>query len=136
MSTATTLSSDPAPWGLARLMNDAITIMMATAMTAGMTILAGGRFFFAVPYSSPMLIVGPAATAGGAGGIGGGGTGVSSGIGLCRAFGSIRDDSTLARVPDATGMSIWAQRWLESLPRLPNLDRRSARPLPGPREGE
>src|SRR5579863_3744428 len=100
ISTAATLSSDPPACGLARFRNDAIRITTAIAATQIRTIFAGGRFFLAVPYSSPMLIVGPAGGAGGAGdgGVGGGGTGVWSGISLCR----VSPDSTLARGPDAT----------------------------------
>src|SRR5579863_5186838 len=71
ISTAATLSSDPPACGLARFRNDAIRITTAIAATQIRTIFAGGRFFLAVPYSSPMLIVGPA------GGFGGGGAGVA-----------------------------------------------------------
>src|ERR1700704_5076484 len=78
ISTATTLSSEPEACGLARFRNEAINTTTNTAPTAIRTIFAGGRFFFAVPYSSPMWMVGPAGTVGDAGGCGaGGGTGVS-----------------------------------------------------------
>ncbi len=76
ISTATTLSSEPEACGLARFTNDAISTTTSTAPMAISTSLAGGRFFFAVPYSSPILIVGPAGAAGAAGGFEGGGTGV------------------------------------------------------------
>jgi hypothetical protein len=62
---------------------------MAAMTTNGMmTIVAGGRFFLAVPYSSPMLngVTGAGVTEenGSAGGVEGG-VGVSSGIGAsCR----------------------------------------------------
>src|SRR5207248_4800913 len=89
ISMATTLSRDPDACGLARFRKDAIKTTTNTAPTAMSTILAGGRFFFAVPYSSPMLIVGPAGAAGVVAGCGvageAGGTGVWSGIGVCRA---------------------------------------------------
>src|ERR1035437_9393829 len=84
ISTAVTVSSEPEACGLARFTNEAIRTTTNTAPMVISTILAGGRFFFAVPYSSPMLMVGPAGTAGGAGGLGGGGgAAVSSGIRLC-----------------------------------------------------
>src|ERR1700719_2239627 len=85
ISTASTLSSEPEACGVARFRNEAISTTTTTAAIAIRTIFAGGRFFFAVPYSSPILMVGPAGTAGGAasgaGGCGGG-TGVWSGIGF------------------------------------------------------
>jgi hypothetical protein len=55
---------------------------MAAMTTNGMmTIVAGGRFFFAVPYSSPMLngVAGAGVTEEN-GSVGGAGGGVSSGI--------------------------------------------------------
>src|ERR1039457_7305107 len=72
ISTAFTLSREPPACGVGRFRKEAIITTTTTAPMAISTILAGGRFFFAVPYSSPMLIVGPAGTAGGAGGVGGG----------------------------------------------------------------
>src|SRR5271165_5732451 len=78
ISTAATLSSEPEACGLARFRKEAISTTTSTAPIAISTILAGGRFFLAVPYSSPMLMVGPAGTTGGVGG----GTGVGSGIAL------------------------------------------------------
>src|SRR5580658_6579529 len=78
ISTATTLSSDPEACGLARFTNEAIATTTSTAATAIRTIFAGGRFFLAVPNSSPILMVGPAGVAGDLGG----GTGVGSGIGF------------------------------------------------------
>src|SRR5579859_4429046 len=127
MSTATTLSSDPAPWGLARLMNDAITIMMATAMTAGMTILAGGRFFFAVPYSSPMLIVGPE----GGAGTGGGGGGADGCSGMVKPYPAILRH-------ERRGCDQWAaaplqsSHWLKYWARLPDRGRRCSKPARAP----
>src|ERR1039457_3210810 len=81
ISTAFTLSREPPACGVGRFRKEAIITTTTTAPMAISTILAGGRFFFAVPYSSPMLIVGPAGTAGGAGGLGGG-AGGWAGIGL------------------------------------------------------
>jgi hypothetical protein len=75
---------------LARFTKEAISTTIKTAPIAIRTILAGGRFFVAVPYSSPMLIVGPTATAGGAGGFGGG-AGVGSGIEVSRNADSTSD---------------------------------------------
>src|ERR1022692_5207732 len=72
ISTAFTLSREPPACGVGRFRKEARITTTTTAPMAISTILAGGRFFFAVPYSSPMLIVGPAGKAGGAGGLGGG----------------------------------------------------------------
>src|SRR5579864_2410252 len=87
MSTATTLSREPEACGVGRFRKEAMATTTITAPMAIRTILAGGRFFFAVPYSSPMLMVGPLGTDGvaawGAGGFGGG-AGVGSGIGASR----------------------------------------------------
>src|SRR5579863_4366836 len=84
---ATTLSSDPAACGLARFRNDAIRTTTSTAATAIRTILTGGRFFFAVPNSSPIRIVGPAGTAGVVIGFGGGaGGGSAIGFRPCRFY--------------------------------------------------
>ena len=44
---------------MARFRKEAISTTTSTTPIAIRTILAGGRFFFAVPYSSPMLMVGP-----------------------------------------------------------------------------
>src|SRR5215471_5679686 len=74
ISTAATLSSVPAACGLARLKNDTNATTMPSTMMAMTRILPEGRFFFAVPNSSPMLIVGPDGGFGagvGTGGVGG-----------------------------------------------------------------
>src|SRR5579864_3807868 len=82
MSTATTLSREPEACGVGRFRKEAMATTTSTAPMAIRTILAGGRFFFAVPYSSPMLIVGPLGAGGAAWGEGGFGGGVGSGIGF------------------------------------------------------
>jgi len=79
ISTATTLSRDPPACGFARFTNEAMATTTRTTPIAISSILRGGRFRFAVPNSSPMLIVGPAGGLGGAGIAafgGGGGAGV------------------------------------------------------------
>src|SRR5258708_3667503 len=88
ISTAATLSREPEACGLARFTKEAMSTTTATAAMAIRRILAGGRFFFAVPYSSPMLMVGPAGAAGGGAGAGGPGgeAGVSSGMGVSRSY--------------------------------------------------
>jgi hypothetical protein len=67
ISTATTLSSVPEACGLARFRNDASATTIPTSTIAMTTILLGGRFFLAVPNSSPIWMVGPV----GVGGVGG-----------------------------------------------------------------
>src|ERR1700736_1783171 len=65
MSTAATWSREPEAWGRARWRNDTMPTTKSTAAMARSTIFAGGRFRFAVPNSSAMLIVGPDGTLGG-----------------------------------------------------------------------
>src|SRR5713226_5930303 len=73
ISTATTLSSVPEACGLARFRNDTKATIMPSTMMAMTRILPEGRLFFAVPNSSPMLMVGPGAAGGfGVGGVEGG----------------------------------------------------------------
>ena len=87
-STAVTVSSDPAPCGLARWKNDMTATMMSITAPISNSGFAGGRLRLAVPNSSAMLIVGPhcglaaAASAGAlsAGGGAGAGLGDSSGM--------------------------------------------------------
>src|SRR5215469_13615120 len=81
---ATTLSRVPEACGLARFRNEAMSTTTTTAPTAIRTIFTGGRFFLAVPNSSPMLMVGPVGSVGvaGTGGVSGGGAGDWSGIGF------------------------------------------------------
>src|SRR5437899_13066905 len=62
ISMAVALSSEPAPWGVARFKNDAIATTTSTPAIAMSTIFAGGRLRLAVPNSSAMLIVGPDGT--------------------------------------------------------------------------
>src|ERR1700745_87739 len=73
ISTATTLSSVPEACGLARFRNDTKATTIPSTMMAMTRIFPEGRFFLAVPNSSPMLMVGPEGAAGGFGGEGGGG---------------------------------------------------------------
>src|SRR4051812_17874936 len=70
MSTATTLSSVPEACGLARFRKEAKATTMPSTTMAMTRILPEGRFFLAVPYSSPMLMVGPDGAAGGWGAAG------------------------------------------------------------------
>src|ERR1700688_1380064 len=82
-STAVTLSSDPAPCGLARWKNDAIPAMRRIPAVDITRILTGGRLRFAVPNSSAMWMVGPGWEGGGAltGGVEvDGGTGAGVGV--------------------------------------------------------
>src|SRR5271166_5084446 len=67
IATAATLSSDPAPCGLARWKNAATPATMSTPAVASRRTLTGGRLRLAVPNSSPMLMVGPGGIAGGVG---------------------------------------------------------------------
>src|SRR5215471_11576189 len=67
ISTAATLSSVPAACGLARLKNDTNATTMPSTTIAMTRILPEGRFFLAVPNSSPMLMVGPPGVFGGSG---------------------------------------------------------------------
>src|SRR5437870_7709504 len=96
ISMATTLSREPAPWGVARFKNDAIATTTSTPAMAMSTIFAGGRLRLAVPNSSAMLMVGPDGTSGAAAlGAGGGpveAPGISSGIDRPRsAYSTPRD---------------------------------------------
>src|SRR4051795_6403098 len=59
MSTAATLSRVPEACGLARFRKEAKATTMPSTTMAMTRILPEGRFFLAVPYSSPMLMVGP-----------------------------------------------------------------------------
>src|SRR5438309_11998171 len=94
ISTAATLSREPEACGLARFRKDPTITMMTTPATASSRIFAGGRFFFAVPYSSPMLMVGPVDATGVPGF--GAGAGGWSGIGLSirRFYACARRDAT------------------------------------------
>src|ERR1700756_2328146 len=67
ISTATTLSSVPEACGLARFRNDTKATTIPSTMMAMTRIFPEGRFFLAVPNSSPMLMVGPEGAAGGFG---------------------------------------------------------------------
>src|SRR5580698_742945 len=88
ISTAATLSSVPEACGLARFRKDAMATTTKTAATAIRTILAGGRFFLAVPNSSPMRIVGPAGPAGWTGAASGALGFAALGFGVLGPFGS------------------------------------------------
>src|SRR3954447_2974905 len=70
MSTAATLSRVPEACGLARFRKEAKATTMPSTTMAMTRILPDGRFFLAVPYSSPMLMVGPDGVAGGWGAAG------------------------------------------------------------------
>src|ERR1700685_405914 len=59
ISTAVTLSSDPAPCGLARCRNEMTPTMRSTPAKAISRTFTGGRLRLAVPNSSAMWIVGP-----------------------------------------------------------------------------
>src|ERR1017187_198885 len=63
--TAVTLSSDPAPCGLARWRNATTPATTSTPASAISKTLTGGRLRLAVPNSSPMWMVGPRRATGG-----------------------------------------------------------------------
>src|SRR5580704_13858072 len=81
ISAAATLSSDPAPCGLARWTKATTARSTSTPPMAINKSLAGVRLRLAVPNSSPMLIVGPRWAAGAGVAATGGGTGAGVGIG-------------------------------------------------------
>src|SRR5581483_12054104 len=78
MGTATTSAIDPEESACARCVSAYAATITTTAAMQIATIPAGGRFFFAVPYSSPMSnsFFGPEVIGGSGGEEGGGGTGV------------------------------------------------------------